>query len=35
MAVLKDAVDLREKGYAAMAKSTVVPFELPSVSTAA
>lgn len=30
MAVLKDAVDLKEKGYATMAKSTVVPFELPS-----
>ena len=31
MTVLKDAVDLKEKGYATMAKSTVVPFELPSV----
>ena len=30
MAVLKDAVDLTEKGYAPMAKSTVVPFDLPS-----
>ena len=30
MAVLKDAVSLKEKGYATMAKSTVVPFELPS-----
>jgi transposase-like protein len=30
MAVFKDAVDLREKGYATMAKSTVVQFELPS-----
>ena len=30
MAVLKDAVDLEEKGYAPMAKSTVVPFDLPS-----
>ena len=30
MAVLKDAVDLKEKGYATMAKSTVVPFERPS-----
>ena len=30
MAVLKDAVDLAEKGYAPMAKSTVVPFDLPS-----
>lgn len=30
MAVLKNAVDLIEKGYATMAKSTVVPFELPS-----
>jgi len=30
MAVLNDAVSLKEKGYATMAKSTVVPFELPS-----
>jgi putative transposase len=30
MAVFNDAVDLTEKGYATMAKSTVVPFELPS-----
>ncbi len=30
MAVLKDAVSLKEKGYATMAKSTVVPFKLPS-----
>ena len=30
MAVLKDAVILTEKGYATMAKSTVVPFDLPS-----
>ena len=30
MAVLKHAVDLTEKGYATMAKSTVVPFDLPS-----
>ena len=30
MAVLKDAVDLTEKGYAPMAKSTVVPFDLSS-----
>jgi len=30
MAVLSDAVSLKEKGYATMAKSTVVPFELPS-----
>ena len=30
MAVLKNAVDLIEKGYATMAKSTVVPFDLPS-----
>lgn len=30
MAVLKSAVVLGEKGYATMAKSTVVPFELPS-----
>ena len=29
MAVLSDAVSLKEKGYAPMAKSTVVPFELP------
>ena len=30
MAVLKNAVSLKEKGYATMAKSTVVRFELPS-----
>jgi len=30
MAVLNDAVSLKEKEYASMAKSTVVPFELPS-----
>jgi putative transposase len=30
MAVLKRAVSLKEKGYATMAKSTVVAFELPS-----
>ena len=30
MAVLKDAVSLQKKGYATMAKSSVVPFELPS-----
>ena len=30
MAVFKDAVDLKEKGYATMAKSTVLPFEQPS-----
>ena len=30
MAVFNDAVILKEKGYATMAKSTVVPFELPS-----
>ena len=30
MAVFKNAVSLKEKGYATMAKSTVVPFELPS-----
>jgi hypothetical protein len=29
MAVLNDAVSLKEKGYATIAKSTVVPFELP------
>ena len=28
--MLKSAVDLTEKGYAPMAKSTVIPFELPS-----
>ena len=27
---MKDAVDLKEKGYATMAKATVVPFDLPS-----
>jgi hypothetical protein len=30
MAVLKDAVSLKEKGYATMAKSTIIPFERPS-----
>jgi len=30
MAVWKDAVDLRENGYATMVKSTVFLFELPS-----
>ena len=30
MAVFKNAVSPKEKGYATMAKSTVVPFELPS-----
>ena len=30
MAVFKSAVVLKEKGYATMAKSTVVPFELPT-----
>jgi hypothetical protein len=27
MAVLRDAVSLKEKGYATMAKSTVVPIQ--------
>ena len=30
IAVLKDAFSLKEKGYATMAKSTIVPFEVPS-----
>ena len=30
MAVLKGAVDLKEKGYATIAKATVVAFDLPS-----
>ena len=30
MAMLKDAIILKEKGYAPMAKSTVIPFDIPS-----